>query len=222
MADSPEARSTMENITIRSLEHISPQEKDSLLNQIEAVEKSAWPDELEAPRDKFQARIDVFSEGFIIAEVNSVVKGMSTAQLTNYDPNGKLSWNELTDNGYIRKSHNPEGNALYVVSVAVASDTQGLGLGSKLVDAQKELTTKLGKKYLFLGARVPGYDAYCKEHGDVTIEDYLKLRNEKDESVDPEIRFYMRRGLKPAKIIPHFEPDPPSRDFGVVMLWENS
>lgn len=211
----------MENITIHSLEHLKPEDKEVALVQIEAVERSAWPDELEAPREKFLSRLEIFPEGFMVAKVDGVIKGMSTAQLTTYDPDKKVSWNALTDNGYI-KSHDKNGDALYVVSVAVSQDTQGLGLGSKLVEAQKDLAKKLGKKYVFLGARVPGYDEYCKKNGDISIENYIDVKNEKGEVVDPELRFYMRRGLMPAKIVPNFEPDPPSRDYGVVMLWETA
>jgi ribosomal protein S18 acetylase RimI-like enzyme len=215
-------RRNMGNVELQSLEKLAGKDKEVLLDQVEKVERSAWPDELEAPREKFLSRLEIFPEGFIIAKVDGIVRGMSTSEIVDYDPEKKSNWNELTDNGFIKTTHDPLGNSLYVVSVAVAGDAQGLGLGSKLVDAQKALAKKLSKKYLLLGARTPGYAEYCKNNGEISIEDYLDLKNEKGESVDPEIRFYERRGLKRTKIVPDFEPDPDSKDYGVVMLWENS
>jgi ribosomal protein S18 acetylase RimI-like enzyme len=121
----------------------------------------------------------------------------------------------------IEKTHNLQGNALYVVSVGVGIDAQGRGVGGKLVQSQLELAKKLGLKYLFLGARAPGYDAYCKNNGEISAEEYLKLKNDKGETTDPEVRFYERQGLHLARIVPNFEPDSQSRDFGIVMVWEN-
>lgn len=211
----------MERIIVESADSLSHSD-DAFLDQIEAVEKSAWPQELIANREKFISRLKIFPQGFITVEINGQIKGVTTSQIIDYDPSSTNTWNELTGNGYIKNSHNPEGNAIYVVSVAVAKDTQGLGLGGRLVDAQKELARKLDKKFLLLGARIPGYDSYCKVHGEISVEKYLELRNDKGEPFDPEIRFYARKGLEISKIVRDFEPDSESRDYGVVMRWENS
>jgi hypothetical protein len=95
-----------------------------------------------------------------------------------------------------------------------------MGLGGRLVAEQKKLAQRLGLEYLFLGARAPGYAQYIQEHGEISIEDYLKQTTETGEPLDPEIRFYQRQGLRPAKIIPDFESDVQSRDHGVVMVWK--
>lgn len=211
----------MQELKIESASKIQDAQKEEFLNQVIEAEKSAWPLELQATRQKFESRLKLFPQGFAVVRDNGEIKGVSTSQITTYDPNSSRTWDEITDNGMIETTHNPDGNALYVVSVGVSADTQGKGIGGMLVKSQIELTKKLGLKYLFLGARVPGYDAYCRQNGDVSIEDYLKVKNEKGDSFDPEIRFYERQGLHPSKIIPNFEPDSQSRDYGIVMLWEN-
>ena len=121
----------------------------------------------------------------------------------------------------IRGAHVPDGNALYVVSIGVDPETQGMGIGGKLLNAQKELAKKLGLSVLFLGARIPGYDKYCKENAEISIEEYVKLKNDKGESLDPEIRFYERNGLKLEQIKPDFEPDDQSRGYGALMVWRS-
>ncbi len=209
------------NITIESAASISDEGKEQFLNEVIEVEKNSWPPELQAPKEKFASRLNLFSEGFFVVRVDGKIKGVSTSQITTYDDSSIRTWDEITDNGTIKQTHSPSGDSLYVVSVGVSAERQGKGIGGMLVQSQIDLAKKLGLKYLFLGARAPEYNAYCKKNGEIPVEEYLKLKNEKGDTLDPEIRFYKRQGLHPAKIIPGFEPDTQSRDFGVVMLWEN-
>lgn len=211
----------MGNITIVRATDIPLAQRGKFLDEIMEVERSAWPPELQAERSKFESRMQVFPEGIVATMIDGKAKGFSTSQITTYDRNTNKTWDEITDNGTLVKTHNPEGDSLYVSSVAVGADAQRKGLGAKLVEAQKEFVTKMGLKRLYLGARIPGYDQYCKENGDISVEDYLELKNDKGDPLDPEIRFYSRQGLKPAKVVPEFEPDIPSRNYGVVMVWEN-
>lgn len=200
---------------------VSSNKIEEFLDCVMEVERSAWSRELQASRDKFRSRLKVFPEGFFVAKVGGKIKGVTTSQITALEGSKIKTWNALTDSGTLRKSHKPSGNSLYVVSVGVANDVQGMGIGSKLIRSQVELTKKLGLKRLFLGGRIPGYDTYCKQKGDISVEEYLKLKNQKNESIDPEIRFYERQGLRVTKIVPRFEPDTSSRDYGVVMVWKN-
>lgn len=209
------------NMVVESALNIPPANKDDFLEQVMEVERSAWPPELQASKSKFESRFNIFPEGFFVVRLDGKIKGVTTSQITAYDESSTHTWDEITDNGMIEKTHNPQRNALYVVSVGVGVEAQGRGVGGKLVQSQLGLARKLGLKYLFLGARAPGYDAYCREHGEISIEKYLKLKKENGDTLDPEIRFYEKQGLKSAKVIPNFEPDPQSRDFGVVMVWEN-
>lgn len=209
------------NVTIESAKSISPSNEGEFLDEVMRVEESAWPPELQATKEKFTSRLHVFPEGFFVAKVDGKIQGVTTSQITTYDPVASKTWDEITDNGMIVRTHNPSGDALYVVSVGVAKKAQGNDIGSKIVEIQKELTIKLELKCLFLGARIPCYDNYCKEHGELNIEDYLKLKDNDGEALDPEIRFYNRCGLEVRKIISKFEPDIESRNYGVVMVWEN-
>jgi len=209
------------NIAISSAINIPSDKKNIFLDEVMGVERNAWPPELQATKEKFASRLNVFPEGFLIAKLNDKAQGVTTSQITTYDPSVIKTWDEITNGGMIAETHNPLGNALYVVSVGVAKEAQGEGIGGKIVEAQKELAKKLELRYLYLGARIPGYNNYCKEHGELSIEKYLELKNDKGEAFDPEIRFYSKRGLEVKKIISEFEPDVNSRNYGAVMVWEN-
>lgn len=222
MDDTRAEKEMLNQIIVESATKIAPDERDKFLKEVMDVERSAWLPELQASKEKFISRLEIFPKGFIVARVNGKIKGVTTSQITTYDPLEQKTWDEITDNGIIKRTHNPSGNALYVVSVAVSADTQGMGVGSKIVEEQKNLARQLGLKLVFLGARIPGYNKYCKQNGEISVEEYLKLKNQNGESVDPEIRFYQRQGFHPSKIIQEFEPDIGSRNYGVVVVWKNT
>ena len=190
------------------------------LNKITELENKIWPEGTRAPREKFVSRLQIFPRGFFVAFKNNEMIGVSTSEIIFYDlKNPPVSWESVTDNGWIKKSHDSNGNSLYVVSVGALSRS---GAGSALLKAQKELSQKLNLPSLILGARIPGYDTYCKEHGDIDIQDYVKIRREDNELLDSELRFYTRNGLTLNKIISNYmEDDKESRNYGALMIKEN-
>ena len=216
--------SVKDQVTIMSATDVSTDQKGEFLDQVIEVEQKAWPPELRASREKFERRFELFPEGFFVAKKDGKIIGVSTSEITTYEAGVNKTWDEVTDNGMIEGTHNPNGEGLYVVSVCVSPYAQGGGVGGKLVQAQKDLTQQLGLKYLYLGARIPAYNDYCETHGEISAIDYLGLGGGKPDKLgryDPEIRFYERQGLEPVKVIPNFEPDEQSRNFGVVMMWKN-
>lgn len=209
------------NIFINSMEDVSSTQRKELLDEVMRVEREAWPEEWQATRDKFESRLAIFPDGFFVAFKGRRMVGVSTSEIVNYDPeNLPKTWDEITDNGRIKETHDKFGNALYVVSVGVSQEFQGKGIGKRLTEAQKRLAQKLGLRYLFLGARVPGYQSYHKEHPEVSVEDYVRLEEDPANKLDPELRFYESCGLKMLKTMPDYGPDPESENYGVIMVWE--
>lgn len=191
------------------------------LNEVIRLENKIWPAGTRATKDKFKSRLKVFPEGFFIASQNNRLIGVSTSQIINYDPkNPPSSWEKITDNGYIEKTHDKNGNSVYVVSIGAISRSGG---GSALISTQKQLAKSLNLKFLVLGARIPGYDSYCKNVKEIDIRDYVKLKRKDSQLLDPELRFYTRNRLILSKIIPNYmENDKESRNYGAIMVWENS
>lgn len=187
----------------------------NILSEVMRVEKETWPEEIRAPREKFESRAEIFPQGFQLGFVNNKLWGVSTAEIIDFNPKKPCtSWEKITDNGWIKKTHNPKGNALYVISVGVSPKAERRGIGTALLEAQKEIAQKLNLKYLVLGSRAPGFHAYKG-----SIQQYLKEKNANQESIDPLIRFYERAGLKIIKIVPNYmEDDPESRNYGAIML----
>lgn len=206
--------------TAQRLSDIPLAEKSIVLDQVANLEKEVWPEEVQATREKFESRATVFPGGFLLISTRDLgLAGVSTSEIIDYNPaHPPLSWEQITDNGWIKQTHNPEGNALYLVSVGAKS---GFGVGTRLVKEQINLAEKLDLDYLVLGARIPGFREYHKQHPDITIKEYLDLKKG-SESYDPEIRFYERCGLKLIKLVPNYmEDDPESENYGAIMAWEN-
>jgi GNAT superfamily N-acetyltransferase len=161
--------------------------KEEILAEVMRVEREAWPEEIQATREKFESRLNLFPEGFFLAFVDGRLGGVSTSEIISLDSAESLaSWEEVTDNGFIKKTHDGKGNALYVVSVGVSKLMQGKGLGSALVEAQKSLVKRKGLEFLVLGARLPGYRSFHSSHPEVAAEEYAKLKNKEGEALDLE------------------------------------
>lgn len=190
------------------------------LAEITRLENEIWPEGTRATQDKFESRLKIFPEGFFLAYKNEELIGVSTSEIISYDAsNPPKSWEHITSNGYIRKMHNPNGNAIYVVSIGAKSRSGG---GSALIQAQKNLTEKLKLKFLVLGARIPGYNDYINQNKEIPIEEYVQLKREDNQLFDSELRFYTRNGLNLIKIMPNYmEDDKESRNFGAIMAWHN-
>jgi hypothetical protein len=113
-------------------------------------------------RDHFVAWLDVHRVGFLVAEFNGLVVGYIYGQLMNFELSNIphfTSCNEITDFGYTRKTHNPNGNSLYGISVVSVQP----GAGRMLNKSIFALTEKLRKQYYFGFPRLSNFDLYMKE-----------------------------------------------------------
>lgn len=205
-----------------SIKNANLNDLDGILN----VEKEAWPEEIRAPKEKFKKRMELFPKGFFVAKTEEKIVGYIISEIIEYAPDKIISsWNKITDNGWMEKTHNPKGNSLYIVSIGVLPKCFGGGIGTKLLRAEKELVKKLNLNYLVLGSRVPNYrKAY--EKNKISIKDYVYSKNDNGGYTDPLLRFCAKEGLKLLNdhhIVEGYMPgDKESMEYGVVMIWDNN
>lgn len=185
------------------------------LKSIMEVENNAWPEELQASYAKLESRLHHFPYGFFCAELDRQIVGFSTSMLINYEPLAEKSWDHLTGDGFC-SNHHHEHNDLYVVSLGVHKQYQNHGVGSKLILSQIALAKALKVKHIMLGSRIPDYHKY--KH--LKASEYIKKSNGKEEPLDSELRFYNRFGFSVSRLIPDFEKDSDSLDYGVVVCME--
>jgi len=71
------------------------------------------------------------------------------------------TWNEATDYGYIKNSHDPEGNSPYGVNLSVSPRSQGR-VSVALLEAVGKLAVRHNFKQTILGGRIPSFARYLR------------------------------------------------------------
>ncbi len=201
----------MINIQVRPAE-----EKD--LESIFRIEKRSYPPELQAPHKVLIDRFEIF--GIRVAELNDEVVGFYTC-VPIY-----LDWsNERKVIEVIKQNRNPHYtkwfeqyrngghfNTLYVTSTAVSSNHQGKGIGKLLVEHSLDLARENGLDYRASVLRVKGFREFFNKN--VSIEDYLK-GVKRGEITNPVLGLYLSLGFNLGPVIPDYEPDRSSMNYGV-------
>ncbi|MEY4700392.1 MAG: hypothetical protein RL326_579 [Pseudomonadota bacterium] len=181
------------------------------------LERLVWPAEIRASHESFRSRLTHFPQGVIGAYVAGRLVGLSTSMRVNWSRGEDLkSWETVTDNGLIR-THQPDGNALYVVSIGAEKLSHIPGIGAALIQGQIALGERLSLDHIVLGSRVPGYRDWNMANGG-SLADYLSQTNEDGLILDPLLRFFTRQGLAIQRAISgYMEDDPESLNYGVIM-----
>jgi predicted N-acetyltransferase YhbS len=183
--------------------------------EIFELEKRVWGG-AGATLDMINSRIDTFPEGGYVAVKDGHVVGVVFFELVDYK-NGHKTWYEYTDNGFIKRSHNPSGNMIFGIDLSVSENYSGKRIGTNLLLKVAEFSIKNNLKGGFLGGRIPFYYKYSE----MPVGDYLKFKDESGRLVDPELRFYKRAGLRIKKALPNYFKDSHSLDYGVLLEWGN-
>ncbi|WP_241535961.1 GNAT family N-acetyltransferase [Indiicoccus explosivorum] len=176
-----------------------------------------FPQELLWNEAQLRNHITLFPEGAICASVDGKLAGSITGLRTTFDPAfPEHRWEDVTDDGYIR-THNPDGETLYIVDISVSPQFRKLGLGKLLMQAMYQTVIELKLERLLGGGRMPGYQQVADE---MTPESYIK-RVTAGELRDPVISFLLSCGRKPIHIVPNYLDDEESLNYGVLMEWKN-
>lgn len=129
----------------------------------------------------------------------------------------RKTWLQKTDQGTLN-CHCYDGPIAFGVDLSITREAERKGLGTRMVLAAL-LVSLLGegKEAAFLGARIPGYH---RQNG-MPVDKYVYGVRKTGKALDPEIHFYQKAGFEIKEIIPDYMDDPESRNFGVLMRWEN-
>jgi len=186
--------------------------------------EACWPEDQRAPQRVFETRLARFPKGVFVTETAGQVVGVTTSCPCHYDAaelDGFDSWDHVTNQGLFPEPGSIEDpNALYIVSSGIMPQYRRSGIREAHLHAHFELARRLGLSTVLTGAMLPGYERYCREHGEIPAEDYARLRQE-GEYVDPTLRKLAAQGLVlpgPDHVIAGYYPSPESRDYGVLLV----
>jgi hypothetical protein len=192
--------------------------KLSDLDAIMLVEELSWSEGMRASREMMASRIEVFAEGTICAEADGQVVGVVCTCLINYDIDNPIpTWDEATDNGYIRSIYQLKGNTLYGVNLSVQPRAPK-GTSKHLMLAAGRLAIQSNVRHIVLGGRIPRYH---KHKHRMTPLEYIKAKNKAGKHIDPELALYAKAGFKVGQVLPGYFRDECSDDYGVMLYWRN-
>jgi N-acetylglutamate synthase-like GNAT family acetyltransferase len=196
------------------------------LDAIMAVE-SCWPEDQRATIDHFRSRLERFPQGFWVGEVVGIIVGLTTNCLIHYDPKDPgacKSWAFVTNHGYLYPRREiTDANAIYTVSTAILEPYRRRGLHEAFLRKRLETTRELGLAYAVSGTMLPGYDAFCRRHGEIPAYEYCLLRVN-GKPLDPLVRKLTAFGYEipdERHVIADYYPSPESRDYGALMVYRN-
>ncbi|WP_027084777.1 GNAT family N-acetyltransferase [Cohnella panacarvi] len=175
-----------------------------------------YPSELWWNEAQLTEHVTRFPDGAICAEIDGRIVGSMTALRIRLEEYERHDWSTISDNGYIR-THQPDGETLYVIDLCVSPAFRRFGLGKWLMQSMYETVVHLGCDRLLGGGRMPGYGALSDR---MTAEEYLE-QVVQGKRKDPVITFLLRCGRMPAGVVPNYLEDEQSADYAALMEWRN-
>lgn len=145
------------------------------------------------------------------------VVGMATTMRTRRSPDERpLSWYDVIGSFGLR-NHDPEGEWLYGVEIAVHPDYQKRGVASALYQARLALIEQLGLRGWYAGGMLMGYHLYRDE---MSVREYGE-RVIAGEITDPTVTMQMNRGLEGRAIIEDYYPEWRAGNGAVLLVQES-
>ncbi|MFZ7944752.1 MULTISPECIES: GNAT family N-acetyltransferase [Bacillaceae] len=176
-----------------------------------------FPEELWWNKQQLLNHVTIFPEGALCCEIDGILVGSLTGLCVDFDLNNhNHTWEEITDHGYIR-SHNPNGDTLYIVDISIRPKFRKLGLGKLLMQAMYHVVIEKGYTRLLGGGRMPGYHKVADK---MTPEEYLAAVINGGMH-DPVISFLLRSGRKPIGVARNYLDDEESCNHAALMEWTN-
>lgn len=171
--------------------------------------------------DEVAEQLRRFAEGQFVAMVDDGstqrVVAMATTMRTNYSPDlPARKWYDVI--GSVRlERHEPDGEWLYGVEMAVDPAFQNRGIGRMMYEARFNLVRRLGLKGWYAGGQLMGYYRYrdqmsVLEYGNKVIRGELQ---------DPTVSMQIRRGFDARYVILDYMEEPDAGDAAVHLVWLN-
>jgi len=157
--------------------------------------------------DAVGEQLERFPEGQFVAvtyeDGAEKVIGMATTMRTRRSPDEPpLPWYDVIGSFGLR-NHDPDGQWLYGVEIAVHPEYQKRGVASGLYKARLGLVDQFGLEGWYAGGMLMGYYRYAD---DLTPREYAE-RVVRGELRDPTVSMQLHRGLEARAIIEDYYPE---------------
>ncbi len=189
------------------------------IDAIIAMMKRAYPTMPVYSAGNIRGQISTFPEGQFVVEFGSTIVGYAaTFRIDEASALAPHTWSEITGSGYASR-HDPAGEWLYGMEVAVDPDWRGRRVGQRLYDARKRLAEELELKGIVFGGRLPGLARRMRQYG--TAEAYLEAVKQR-KIRDQVATFQLNNGYEPIRLLrDYLDNDRDSLGYATHMIWRN-
>ncbi len=189
------------------------------VDAILALQNRAYPSMTPDLPAMIRGQIAAFPDGQFIVEYEGEVVGWCASfiidEASAFAPH---DWAGITGGGFAAR-HDPDGDWLYGMEVAVDPGRRRLRIGQRLYDARVSVCEDWDLKGVVFGGRLSGYKRKRRTYK--TPESYLAAV-EAREIKDPVLNFQIRMGYEPAGVLRGYYPeDTDSAGHAARMVWRN-
>jgi len=191
-------------------------EKD--IEEVVELSKIVYDPGIAYEREHLESQLKIFPQGQICIRYKGKVVAGCSSLIINFEDYGEShSFDEITDEGYIR-NHNPSGLTLYGFDVTVHPDFRGMRLGRRLYDARRNICQELKLKNIMFGGRIPHFYKYAHK---LSVNEYISQVVD-GKIYDPVLTFQLKNGFVVKTIMENYLPDDKeSLSYGTLMEWKN-
>ena len=156
------------------------------------------------------------SEGALCAVSDGMIIGSATAHRIHFDPtHAQHTWAEASADGWL-SNHDPHGDTLYGVDIAVAPAWRGHGVAPLLYQARYDLVRRWKLKRFLAGSRLAGLHRHPDLEPEIYADGVVAGRFN-----DPVITPQLRAGLTAVAVVRGYLHDVDARDCALLMQWQN-
>ncbi len=170
------------------------------------------------PRAQLESQLAIFPEGQLGIELDGTLVATSSSLIVDEEDFGAWhTFKQVSDDGFIR-NHDPDGDTLYGIDIAVDPSTRGMRLARRLYEARKELCERKNLRAILIAGRIPGFDRHADQ---MTADEYVRKVVRK-ELKDPVLTTQLANGFAIRAVLDGYLPgDAESRGHAVFMEWLN-
>ena len=184
-----------------------------------ALQRRAFPKMPPWKSHQLEDHLTIFPEGQVVAlDGSGRVVGSASSLIVRWaDFDASASWEQITADGAFT-THDLGGDTLYGAEIMVDPEARGMGVGSKLYEARKEIARAFNVKSMIAGGRIPGYGAVAHQMGPEAYVAEVVAGLRKDQVLS----FQLANGFRVKGVIPSYlAEDAASCGYATLIEWVN-
>ncbi|MBC8069330.1 MAG: GNAT family N-acetyltransferase [Deltaproteobacteria bacterium] len=188
------------------------------IEAVQSLQRRCFPGMEPWSSEQLRAQVERFPEGQICVEYDGKLVATSSALLVDGEDYARPhTFREACDGGFIR-NHDPAGDTIYGIDIAVDPSHRGMRLARRLYEARKELTRTMNLRAILIAGRIPEYHHHAAQ---MTADEYTRKVMRK-EFKDLVLTAQLANGFAVRDVIVGYLPsDRESCGHAVLMEWLN-